>query len=78
MKQQAASATRRGRALHDEAFPADFVRNAYMLAIRRAAPAAPRRGGDAAPGRPVAASSIRAQRSMRRNESGCLRVELRR
>lgn len=37
MKQQAASATRRGRALHDGAFPADFVRNAYMLAIRRAA-----------------------------------------
>ncbi len=33
----AASATRRGRALHDEAFPADFVCNAYMLTLRRAA-----------------------------------------
>jgi len=37
MKQQAAPATRRGRALSDEDFPPDFVRNAYMLAIRRAA-----------------------------------------
>jgi hypothetical protein len=37
MKQQAAPATRRGRALSDEDVPPDFVRNAYMLAIRRAA-----------------------------------------
>ncbi len=37
MKQQAAPAHRRGRALLDDAFPPDFVRNAYMLAIRRAA-----------------------------------------
>jgi len=37
MKQQAAPATRRGRALSDEDFPPDFVRSAYMLAIRRAA-----------------------------------------
>jgi len=37
MKQQAAPAIRRGRALPDDAFPADFARNAYMLAIRRAA-----------------------------------------
>ncbi len=37
MKQQAAPAHRRGRPLLDDAFPPDFVRNAYMLAIRRAA-----------------------------------------
>jgi hypothetical protein len=37
MKQQAVPATRRGRALPDEDFPPDFVRRAYMLAIRRAA-----------------------------------------
>ncbi len=37
MKQQAASANRRGRPLSDDLFPPDFVRNAYMLAIRRAA-----------------------------------------
>jgi len=37
MKQKAVPATRRGRALPDEDFPPDFVRRAYMLAIRRAA-----------------------------------------
>jgi len=37
MKHHAAPATRRGRALSDEDFPPDFVRSAYMLAIRRAA-----------------------------------------
>jgi len=37
MKKQAAPAMRRGRALSDEDFPPNFVRNAYMLAIRRAA-----------------------------------------
>jgi hypothetical protein len=37
MKQQAVPATRRGRALPDDEFPPDFVRCAYMLAIRRAA-----------------------------------------
>jgi hypothetical protein len=36
MKQQAVPATRRGRALPDDEFPPDFVRCAYMLAIRRA------------------------------------------
>jgi len=37
MKQQAAPAVRRGRPLPDDVYPPDFVRNAYMLAIRRAA-----------------------------------------
>jgi len=37
MKQQAAPATRRGRSLPDDAFPPEFVRHAYTLAIRRAA-----------------------------------------
>ncbi len=37
MKQQAVPATRRGRALSDDDFPPDFVRCAYMFAIRRAA-----------------------------------------
>ncbi len=37
MKQQAASAARRGRALPDDAFPLEFIHNAFMLAIRRAA-----------------------------------------
>jgi len=37
MKQQAVPATRRGRALPDEDFPPEFVRNAYTLAMRRAA-----------------------------------------
>jgi hypothetical protein len=37
MKQQAAPATRRGRGLPDDAFPPEFVRHAYTLAIRRAA-----------------------------------------
>jgi hypothetical protein len=37
MKHQTAPATRRGRPLPDDAFPAHFVRHAYMLAIRRAA-----------------------------------------
>jgi len=37
MKQQAAPATRRGRALSDDDLPPDFVRSACMLAIRRAA-----------------------------------------
>ncbi len=37
MKQQTAPAMRRGRPLLEEDFPPDFVRNAYMLAIRRAA-----------------------------------------
>jgi len=36
MKQQAAPVNRRGRALPDVAFPAEFVRHAYLLAIRRA------------------------------------------
>jgi len=37
MKQQAAPVQRRGRALSDDDFSPDFVRRAYMLAIRRAA-----------------------------------------
>jgi len=37
MKKQAAPVNRRGRALADDAFPPDFARNAYTLAIRRAA-----------------------------------------
>ncbi len=37
MKQEAAPATRRGRALADETFSPEFVRHAYVLAIRRAA-----------------------------------------
>ncbi len=37
MKQQAVPAHRRGRPLPNEAFPEEFVRYAYMLAIRRAA-----------------------------------------
>jgi len=37
MKDEAAPVQRRGRPLPDDAFPADFERNAYMLAIRRAA-----------------------------------------
>ncbi len=37
MKHQAAPAMRRGRALSDEHFAPDFVRHAYILAIRRAA-----------------------------------------
>lgn len=36
MKQQAAPATRRGRAFSDEDFPRDFVHSAFTLAIRRA------------------------------------------
>jgi len=37
MKQQAAPATRRGRALSDDYFPPEFVHHAFMLRIRRAA-----------------------------------------
>ncbi len=37
MRYEAAPAHRRGRPLPDDAFPAQFVRHAYMLAIRRAA-----------------------------------------
>lgn len=37
MKQQAAPVTSRGRAPCDDAFPPGFIRNAHMLAIRRAA-----------------------------------------
>ena len=37
MRRQAAPATRRGRAPFDDAFPPEFVRHAYPLAIRRAA-----------------------------------------
>ncbi len=37
MKQQTAPAMRRGRALADADFPPEFVRNAYTLAIWRAA-----------------------------------------
>jgi len=37
MKQQAAPAYRRGRALCSDYFSPEFVRHAYMLEIRRAA-----------------------------------------
>jgi hypothetical protein len=37
MKQHVAPAKRRGRALPDDDLPPEFVRNAHMLAIRRAA-----------------------------------------
>ncbi len=37
MKRQAVPATRRDRALPDEALPPEFVHRAYTLAIRRAA-----------------------------------------
>ena len=37
MKHQAAPAKRRGRTFPDDDFPPKFVRNAHMLAIRRAA-----------------------------------------
>ncbi len=37
MKDEAASVRRRGRPLPDADFPPEFVRHAYMLAIRRAA-----------------------------------------
>ncbi len=37
MKQQAAPAPSRGRDCCDDAFPPGFLRNAHMLAIRRAA-----------------------------------------
>jgi len=37
MKRQAVPATRRDRALPEHALPPEFVRRAYMLAIRRAA-----------------------------------------
>ncbi|MBC5804991.1 MAG: hypothetical protein GIW96_02045 [Candidatus Eremiobacteraeota bacterium] len=37
MKQHAAPAAHRGRAVFEDAFPPKFVRYAYTLAIRRAA-----------------------------------------
>lgn len=37
MRHEAAPAHRRGRPLPEKVFPPEFVRNAYTLAIRRAA-----------------------------------------
>jgi len=37
MKHQVAPASRRGRCLPDDEFPPEFMRNAYTLAIHRAA-----------------------------------------